>query len=81
MTKVDRVKAALQECYAWYAKMDINIRTKTERIDALWHEVDHYVACIEQAERDNNEEAATVCLAKVIHFVTRIESEAYAARF
>ena len=42
-TKADRVKAALDQCYTWYEKLDCNIRTLSERIDALWHEVDYYV--------------------------------------
>ena len=79
-TKADLVKAALDECYAWYEKLDCNIRTYSERIDAMWHEVNFHVKRLEQAEREQNEKAATEALERVIHFVTRILAEAEAAR-
>ena len=79
-TKADRVKAALDQCYAWYEKLDCKIRTLSERIDALWHEVDYYVEELEQAEREGNEEAAGICLDRVIYFVLRIQQEADAVR-
>ena len=79
-TKADLVKAALDECYAWYQKLDCNIRTYSERIDAMWHEVDFHIERLEQAEREDDEVAATASLECVIRFVTRILAEAEAAR-
>lgn len=80
LTKSDRVKSALALCHAWYAKMDHNIRTLSERIDAMWHEVDYHVDLMEQAELEDDAETATACLERVIHFLMRIEAEANAAR-
>lgn len=79
-TKSDRVKIALVLCYQWYERMDRNIRTLSERIDAMWHEVDHFVGLMEQAELEDDAETATFCLERVIHFVTRIQAEAHATR-
>ena len=79
-TKSYRVKAALSLCYAWYAATNDNIRALTERIDALWLEVDHYVNLMEQAEQEDNRETAGACLERVIYFVTRIQAETHALR-
>lgn len=69
------VKAAIARCGMWYEARDCNIRTLTERIEALWLEVEHLLCLMEQAERENDREAAANTLKRVIHHVARIQGE------
>jgi hypothetical protein len=71
----DRVKAAIALCDEWYATMDYDIRTMTERIDALWLEVEHLLSLMEQAEWENDREATANALERVIYYVTRIQGQ------
>lgn len=75
LAQTDRVKAAIALCDEWYAAMDYDIRTLTERIEALWLEVEHLLSLMEEAERENNKEAATRYLDRVIYYIVRIQSE------
>ena len=74
-TKSDRAKAALALCYTRYASTNRDIRTLTERIDALWYEAEHHLGLMKQAERDGDAQAVQHCLERVIYFVTRIQAE------
>ncbi len=75
-TKTDRVKSAIADCDLWYLTRNRNIRTLTERIEAMWFEVEHHVAQMEQAERERNHEAVANNFDRILRYVTRIRAEA-----
>ena len=75
-TKSDRVKSAIADCDLWYLSRDRNIRTLTERIEAMWFEIEHHVAQMEQAERARDHEAVSDNLNRILNYLTRIQTEA-----
>lgn len=76
LTQSDRVKSAIADCDLWYLTRDRNIRTLTERIEAMWFEVEHHVAQMEQAERARDHSAVADNLDRILRYLTRIHAEA-----
>ncbi len=79
-TKTARVRAAIADCEVWYAMRERNIRTLTERINALWIEVEHHICRMELAEEMGMEANADLHLEHILRKLAHIQIQAQEAR-
>lgn len=75
MTKTERVRAVLSVCGACCEAVGEEMRTRTERVEELWFEIDDLVDAMGRAETVGDHDVVRMSLQSILRLLGHLERE------